>query len=330
MDSKITAKKRAGVVLRKGDLSYDWLGKNAELGLNVLGLHAVYTGDPISDIENMGIALLTKGSFIEEANSAGMEVEYELHIVSSLLPRELFKLHPEFFRVDEEGNRTAKFNYCQSNPEANRIVKENIERISKLFAPQTNRYFFWGDDGKPWCMCEECREFSDAENELRFSNLAAEAIKEIDPDGVVAFLSYLETLSVPQKVEPAPNVFLEFAPMRRDYSCPINDPNSETNRKHWDTLHSLLEIFPADTTHILEYWLDAGMFSDWKRPYAKIPFPPEVIQKDIEAYSALGVNSITTFGTGIDKEYVDKFGDDLLDEYGKAIAGFFRGVKSNG
>ena len=66
---------------------------------------------------------------VEYAKSQGILIEYEIHAVSYLLPRELFGSHPEYFRADESGIRHQQSNFCVSNDEAMEIVVNNAEKL---------------------------------------------------------------------------------------------------------------------------------------------------------------------------------------------------------
>ena len=37
-----------------------------------------------------------------------------------------------------------------------RIIAEGALRIAETLRPTSDRYFYWGDDGHPWCSCSEC------------------------------------------------------------------------------------------------------------------------------------------------------------------------------
>lgn len=53
-------------------------------------------------------------------------------------------------------------------------------------------------------------------------------------------------------------IFLEFAPIGRNYEDSLSSKQHKALKKN-------LEIFPKRTAHVLEYWLDASMFSGWDR-----------------------------------------------------------------
>lgn len=47
-------------------------------------------------------------TLIDYAVSRGLEIEYEIHAARHLLPASLFETHPEHFRMNADGKRTAK------------------------------------------------------------------------------------------------------------------------------------------------------------------------------------------------------------------------------
>ena len=113
----------------------------------------------------------------------------------------------------------------------------------------------------------------------------------------------------------AEGVFLEFAPIKRDYSTPLSD----------EALDAYLEntlAFPTWSKHILEYWLDESMFSGWKRDsLVLMPFHKEECARDIKTYRRSGAGSITTFATWLGGDYLDEFGptDSLFAGYGESF-----------
>jgi hypothetical protein len=56
-----------------------------------------------------------------------------------------------------------KSNICVHSPAALDIAAENAVAIARTLRPTTGRYFYWGDDGKPWCRCPQCKGLSDSD-----------------------------------------------------------------------------------------------------------------------------------------------------------------------
>src|SRR5690606_31149871 len=158
--------------------------------------------------------------FLEACRALGLEVEYELHAMKELLPRDLFGKDRSLFRMDEKGERVADANLCVHSEAALGIAAENAVAIARTLRPTTGRYFYWGDDGKPWCRCRECKGLSDSDQATLLENHLLAALRGHDPRASLAHLAYLNSLSPPTRVKPEPGVFLEYAPIKRRYDLP--------------------------------------------------------------------------------------------------------------
>ena len=163
-----------------------------------------------------------------------------------------------------------------SKPDAAKAwdICENAVTIPEVLRPTTGRYFYWGDDGKPWCQCPKCRELSPSEQALVIENRICRALREVDPKAQVAHLAYHNTLVPPKNVKPDQGVFLEFAPIKRRYDIPYEQQQDPKLAEGLHALEANLEVFPKDTAQVLEYWLDVSRFSRWKRPGVKTAVEP--------------------------------------------------------
>jgi len=320
-----------GVVLYPFDLSLrDWPARCAKAGLNTIGLHAARRLDVLRDF----ITSADGRRFLSECRTLRLAVEYELHAMGELLSRELYYKDPSLFRVDDRGKRNPDANCCPHSAAALDIIAAKAVAWAKVFAPTTHRYFHWPDDGAQWCRCGKCRDFSASEQALLVENHIVKALRrDVDPRAQLSHISYHHTLAAPARVKPETGIFLEFAPIARDYTRPISDREAKTRRSanqtfepatnggYLDILEANLKVFGADTAQVLEYWLDVSMFSRWTRPAQKLPWNEAVCRADIAAYRALGVRHITTFATFIDADYVKLHGDPqpAIEAYGAAL-----------
>ena len=110
---------------------------------------------------------------------------------------------------------------------------------------------------------------------------------------------------------------------QRHHAKPL-DGDDAANVKTRKTLEELLNIFPARTTQILEYFLDVSLFCQWKRENAKaLDLDAEKLKRDVSYYSDLGVGGITTFSGFMDGEWRAKYGDGDIKLYGKTLDEFF-------
>lgn len=306
-----------GVVLLPEDLTLaDWPQRAKAAGLTTIGIH--HQNSPQAVIR--WVQSDAGQRFCEQCRRLGLEVEYELHAMKELLPRALFEKDPELFRMDDQGQRTPDANCCVHSNRALEIICEKALAIGKVLRPTTGRFFYWGDDGRPWCRCPKCRDLSPSEQAVVVENRICQTLRETVPQAAVAHLAYANTLAPPKNVKPNEGVFLEFAPIRRRYDVPYErqDPNAT------DGLHALdanLEVFPRDTAQVLEYWLDVSRFSRWRRPGVKLPWNREVFLADVETYRKRGVRHVTTFAAWIDAGYQDRFGDlTFIGQYGEGLS----------
>jgi hypothetical protein len=242
--------------------------------------------------------------------------------MKELLPRELFGKNPELFREDERGEWRPEANCCASSSRALEIIAENAVAIARALKPTTGRYFYWGDDGQPWCACRKCHELSPADQALIVENEICRALQTaIDPRAQLAHLAYANTLAPPKSVRPAQGVFLEYAPIYRRYDAPYEEQDETADRDGLAALDANLEIFPRETAQALEYWLDVSRFSCWKRPAVKLPWRKDVFTADVAMYRKRGIRHITSFAVFIDADYQRLHGDlDFIEEYGAGLA----------
>jgi hypothetical protein len=297
-----------------------------ESELNLLGIHAnTISRNPANtgfeDLTSLKSFLRSKEGqlLIDECEKKQISIEYEAHALQELLPRELFDEHPEYFRMDENGTRQKDHNMCFSSEGAYSEIEKNIVEIVRWLKPTTHRYFFWTDDvNNSYCHCELCKDYIGSEQTLLYENRLLNIIRKTDPLATLAHLAYGSTLTAPAKVKPLDRIFLEYAPIDRDLSKPIPE-------EHIRYLEDNLKIFPKNTAHVLEYWIDASKFSRWDRDsLVKIPWNKHDCERDVKLYSGMGIKSITTFATWmICSDYFNLYGQDstliVINEYGSIL-----------
>jgi hypothetical protein len=305
-----------GVVLVPEDLTLaDWPERAKRAGLTTIALHP-FPGRVINWIRSEA-----GQRFLEKCHTLGLEVEYELHAMRELLPRNRFQQERELFRMDAKGERTPDANCCPSNPHTLEAIAEAAVDIAKTLRPTTGRYFYWGDDVRPWCQCPKCRELSDSDQALLVENAMCQALRRGEPKAQVAHLAYHNTLKPPTQIKPAEGVFLEYAPIRRRYDLPYSQQQKPGDPDALSALDANLKVFPKETSQVLEYWLDVSRFSKWKRPSVRLPWRRDVFLDDLETYYQRGIRHVTTFAVYVDADYQQRFGDlTFLDEYGAGLS----------
>jgi hypothetical protein len=306
-----------GVVLVPEDLTLaDWPERAKAAGLTTIALHHGLMPKVVMDFVQS-----PEGTrFLTRCRELHLEVEYELHAMSQLLPRDLFARQPDLFRMNDEGVRTADANLCVSSAEALDIVGRNADTISQVLKPTTGRFFLWGDDARPWCRCPKCRGLSDSDQALVMENHLIGAIRKIDNSARLAHLAYANTLEAPRQVKPDRGIFLEYAPISRRYDIPYAQQTGSSFQDALDALDGNLDVFGRDSAQVLEYWLDVSRFSKYKKPPEKLPWMQSVFAADLDTYGSRGLRHVTTFAVYIDREYVSLYGEPPLAEYGSKLS----------
>jgi hypothetical protein len=306
-----------GVVLVPNDLKgLDWPALAQQAGLTTLAMHGA----------------AGPREFPDTCRQHGLQVEYELHAASGLLPRSLFASDPSLFRMDEKGRRTPQGNLCVHSEKALQTVCENTLKWAKVMRPTTGRYFFWTDDGQVMCRCEQCREFSDSDQAVLLENRMLTALRQEHPRATLAHLAYMRTLPAPTKVKPLPGVFLEFAPYSRQYDRPLAqrdvpgikpgpDQAALGHGQLLDLLDANLEAFGRTGAQVLEYWLDLSRFVRLRpdRSLIQLPWHQDVFESDLKTYAQRGIRHVTSFGVRLDGNYVKQFGMPPILAYGAAL-----------
>ncbi|MBN1491442.1 MAG: DUF4838 domain-containing protein [Phycisphaerae bacterium] len=305
-----------GVVLTPEDLTLtDWPERAAAAGLTTIGLHATKSPRMLAKY----VQSETGQQLLQSCRRLGLSVEYELHAMQDLLPRELFDKAPELFRMDDNGTRVREWNLCVHSELAMQTVAQNAVDLAKTLRPTTGRYFYWGDDGCPWCRCQHCAGLSDSDQALLVATRILGAIRETDANAQVAYLAYDNTLPPPEQIKPKPGIFLEYAPIHRRYDVPFEKADDTKSREQFEMLDANLDVFGRTDAQALEYWLDVSLFSKWKKPAVKVPFDPRVLAADLDTYGRRGIRHVTTFAVYIDADYVSRHGEPPLPQYGKQL-----------
>jgi len=308
-----------GIIIHPEELTDQMLEILAKTNINVLGLHPVGGPDADKSIDRL-LVLLKSEEFQErlaKVRAMGIEVEFELHALAWLLTRDFFNVHPEWFRMDENGNRVNDFNMCVSNEEALDYLSHRTAELTALLKSDTHRYHYWSDDvDGTFCNCEKCKKYGPSDQALIIYHAMLKGIREVDPEGKQCFLAYHETNIPPKTVKPEEGIFLEYAPMWSNTKVPMYDETCEVNQKFNASIKPLISYFGKKDAQMLEYWLDNSMFSNWTKPPKKITVCTDTIQKDITYYRECGFDHITTFGCYLSDDYIELHGMPPIVEYG--------------
>ena len=314
--------KERGIIIHPQECGDYFASRLEETHLNVLGVHPEGGTAAHASMENCIKMLETDEwrHFRRHMDKAGIAVEFEMHALSWILNRSLFDKHKEWFRMNEDGVRVPEFNCCASNPDVIDYIRERSAKLARIFHPDTDKYYFWIDDvASASCQCEKCRALSPSDQALTLYNAIADGLSSVNSRAKQSYLAYYATLPVPTNVKKRDNVFLEFAPLARDFDVSLFDESREKNYSQVKTLPALLDFFGRDDAKVLEYWMDNSLFSGWKKPPKELHFNAKTCEADVNRYKELGFTSITSFGCFLGEDYRDLYGDADLSEYDRIL-----------
>ncbi len=313
---------RRGIIVHPEELTLDWLDWMREAKLNTLGLHPVGGVQAHKTLQQaIDEHYLSAGTALRaEANARGIEVEYEAHAMAWLLPRHLFQREPGWFRENRSGERTADFNLCPSNSEALAYVTGRAAVLAALLDTGVSRYFFWLDDVTDCaCHCPDCRQLSPSDQQLRTVNAMLTGLRRYNRSAKLCYIAYHDAMDVPRKVQPLDGVFLEYAPIKRDFHRPINDMDSPENVSEARSLRELVAFFGAQDARVLDYWMDNSLYSNWTKPPRLFTLDEEVMKRDAAFYASLGFECVTSFGCYLGPDYRRLYGRPPILRYGEVL-----------
>ena len=299
---------KSEILIHPEELTKRQIDRMVSLNVDILGIHPVGGTDATDSLKQL-LGYLEDPSFcslLDYAAERGLEIEYEMHAASYLLPRELFLEHPGYFRMDENGVRVPDFDFCPSNEEGLALVAAHAVDLAHRLYRSRHAYYFWMDDGRNHaCHCPKCRRFSASEQQLIALNRILQELKKTIPDAKMAHIAYVDRIDVPQQVKPEEGIFLEFAP----YEKYMKNPDRQRQEEEQRMLPLLLSHFGTRDAKVLEYWLDNSLFSHWKKPPKPFFANADTVAAEVRAYAKMGFAQIATFGCFLGDDYEALYGE---------------------
>ena len=214
-----------------------------------------------------------------------------VHSMDLLIPRELYREHPEYFPMIGGKRVDGYVQRCLSNPE---VVKLAIERVKQWVRehPEANVIDVSQNDTGYWCQCPSCKALDDAEGSpsasiIRFVNAIAEAIEGERPHVKVETLAYQYSRKPPRTLKPRHNVIIRLCTIECCFGHPLATCPSEENRRFREDLEAWQKIAP--TLYIWDYTTN---FAHYLQPFPNL----FVLQENIKYYAEHGVKGVFAEG----------------------------------
>ena len=300
---------KSSMIVHPDELSREWVDRLVEAGVGIVGIHPIGGTVAAAHVEQLLETVKTKEyrEAVDYALSRGLEVEYEIHAAGYLMPRSLFAEHPDYFRMNEKGERTDDWNFCVSNPEAMELVGKRAAELARSLYGSRPYFYFWMEDAHNiHCQCPRCKHLSASDQQMLALNCFLRAIKEHIPNAHMAYLAYMDSILPPTQVRPEEGIFLEYAPFEK-YTAK-GENAEELIRQEKEMILPLMRAFDKEPIKVLEYWYDNSMYSGWKKPPKKFVLKEDAMRREIAEYKQMGFDFITTFACFLGADYEELHG----------------------
>ena len=308
---------KKSILIHPDELSKIWIDRMVRENIDVIALHppgGIKAHETLAKMLEM-LEDPEYRALLDYAAEQGLKIEYEMHAAGYLLPKELFASHPEYFRLNEKGERVADMNFCVSNEEALDIVVKRAADLAKKLYRSEPSYYFWLDDGiNIHCRCPKCQKLNPSDQLLTVVNAMLKEIKKDRPEAKMAYLAYYDSMMLPENVKQDEDVFVEYAPISK-----YKKNAEEAAAKEKAMLADLLVHFGTKDSKVLEYWIDNSLFSGWRKPPKKMNADAEAAKKDVREYTDMGFEYISVFGCYLGPDYEELHGEPDISAFTKAF-----------
>lgn len=263
----------------------DWIDFAAKMRLNCVAFHFTW---PARDWY-----INLQAQILPELEKRGLEVEVGGHFLSSFLPRSLIATHPDWFRMNKEGQRVNDYNLNPFSASALNYVAEGVVPYFRRM-PEATLFHLWADDieGGGWSHEPGKQQYTPSDQALLVYNYLVTRLRQKMPHARLAFLAYHDTVFPPRIVKPAPGIVFFYAPRERCYGHALDDPACPLNEKYRGALEKALPSFNHTDAEVFEYYTDEILFENMTNP----PLP-DVISQDAQYYHRLGISGVGSLFT---------------------------------
>ena len=176
-------------------------------------------------------------------------------------PQKYFYEHPEYFALDEKGNRCPSA-LCYTNKETQKVVFNNIVELLKKEKEPKLVSLSINDVIKSRCNCEQCKGLfggrgNDTDRLLYFVNKVAGKVKKVYPQVKIDTISYADMSSPPEIVKPEDNVVIRVCANKGVSGLSIEEASDAKIRKakeYMDRIQKLSQI--TDKIYVWDYPYD--------------------------------------------------------------------------
>ncbi len=210
-----------------------------------------------------------------------------VHSMDSLIPRELYQEHPEYFPLIKGKRVDGYVQRCLSNPE---VVKLAIARVRQWIKehPEATIISVSQNDTGHWCQCDPCKAFDDQEGSpaasmIRFVNAIAQDIEHDYPNIRIDTLAYQYTRKPPKTLRPYRNVIIRLCSIECCFAHPLATCDSPENRRFRDDILAWQPVAPK-----LYIWDYTPNFGHYQQPFPNF----DALQPNVQFFVQHGVKGL--------------------------------------
>lgn len=250
------------------DVAIDWIAKSRA---NTVALNA-RTYDQCRD------------QIRTELSKRGMWLEIGKHeTMNRFLPKKrYFADHPEWFgMIDGKRTDSGTVVFETGNSDAVAAFTANLIAYLKT-RPEVDVYQLWPPDGARWSQSpESVRLGSQSERMALLVQHVQRAVKAAGLKTRIATIAYQRTIDPPANMSFDRDTIVDFCPISRDYSMPLDDARSAENIRLNNALLGWTRHFPGE---VVDYSYYA------KGSWGSLPVvEPEQIASDCKYWAKIGV-----------------------------------------
>lgn len=218
-----------------------------------------------------------------ELAKRGLMLEVGKHsVMPQLLPQKrYFGAHPEWYGMID-GKRTDQFRvvFETTNPEAVATFANNVVAYLKT-RPEIDVFQLWPPDMCKWSESpESLAAGSPGERMAKLVGQVSKAVKSAGLRTKVATIAYEKIVAPPENMAFDKDTIVDFCPITRDYSMPLDDTRSAENVRLNNALLGWTKRFPGEVVHYTYYA---------KASWSSLPVvEPEQIVYDMKYWHKIG------------------------------------------
>jgi hypothetical protein len=210
-----------------------------------------------------------------------------VHSLDSLIPRELYSEHPEYFPLINGKRVDGYVQRCLSNPE---VLKLGIVKVRQWIHdhPEATIISVSQNDTGKWCQCPDCKAFDDEQGSpaaslIRFVNAIAENIERDYPSIRIDTLAYQYTRKPPRTLRPRHNVIIRLCSIECCFAHPLASCVSAENRSFRDDILAWQPVAPK-----LYIWDYTPNFGHYQQPFPNF----DALQPNVQFFAQHGVSGL--------------------------------------